>query len=179
FAASFRKRRFRSSLLRLCPRADDLLHQGLETRIAMEWVEQWIDFDPADIGTVAIFETLFEPAQRLLFVVQAEVEQSTPVGEHLAVLTNLIEIGQCLQGCTLVTSQSFSGTAKCQEIWIVAQFFCLLELRKSASKVALLLKNDTEPVLSVVERWIDLERLSQLRDGVVVATGDVQSYAQV
>src|SRR5439155_13934729 len=80
FAASARRRSSRSSL----SWANDLLHERLETRVAVQWLEQWIHFDPADIGAVAFLEAFFEPAQRLIVIVQAEIKQSAQVANHLA-----------------------------------------------------------------------------------------------
>src|SRR6266480_4667252 len=96
-----------------------LLHERFEARIAVQRIEQWIYFDPADVGAVAFLETLFEPAQRFLFIVQAEIKQSAQVANHLAVLTDLIKLGQHLQRGILVTSQSFSLSAKCRHKWVI------------------------------------------------------------
>src|SRR6266498_5395811 len=75
---------------------NDFLDQRFETRIAMQRIEQWIDLDPADVGAVAFLETLFEPAQRFIFIVQAQIKQSAQIANHLTVLTDLIKLGQHL-----------------------------------------------------------------------------------
>src|SRR5207249_3273577 len=64
---------------------------GLGPKMGIGQRVDQLDID-ADIAAVAFYKTLFEPAQRLLLIVQAEVEQGAPVGEHLAVLTYLIEV---------------------------------------------------------------------------------------
>src|SRR5438309_9670638 len=112
----YRKTRYLTSLFG----RDDLLHERFEARIAVQRIEQWIDFDPADIGAVAFLETLFEPAQRFIFIVQAEIKQSAQVANHLAVLAYLIEIAQHSQRRILVASLSFSLSAKRRHKWIVA-----------------------------------------------------------
>src|SRR2546423_11770334 len=102
-----------------------LLYKGFEARIAAQRIEQWIDFDPVDVGAVAFFETLFEPAKRLLFVIQAEVEQSSPVAEHLTALTYVIEIAQHSQRGVFVTSVRFGLSPERRHKWVVAQLLCL------------------------------------------------------
>src|SRR5437762_11175472 len=104
----------------LCFRGNNFLHQCLEARIAVQRIEQWIYFDPADVGAVAFLETLFEPAQRFIFIVQAEIKQSTQVANHLTALTHLIEIAQHSQSGIFVTSVSFSLSAQHRHICIVA-----------------------------------------------------------
>src|SRR6266511_3319345 len=101
-AASARKRSCRFSPFW----TNDFLDQRFETRIAMQRIEQWLDFDPADVGAVAFLETLFEPAQRFIFIVQAEIKQGAPVANHLAALAHFIKLGQRLQRGILVTSVS-------------------------------------------------------------------------
>src|SRR6267154_382579 len=86
-AASAPRRSSRSSLLCFWLRRNDFLHQRLETRIAVQRIEQWIYFDPADVGAVTFLETLFEPAQRFIFIVQAEIKQGAAVSNHFAVPT--------------------------------------------------------------------------------------------
>src|SRR5439155_7021345 len=86
-AASAPRRSSRSSLLCFWLPRNDFLHQRFETRIAVQRIEQWIDFDPADVGAVTFLETLFEPAQRFIFIVQAEIKQGAAVSNHFAVPT--------------------------------------------------------------------------------------------
>src|SRR5436190_19855992 len=103
----------------LCFRGNNFLHQCLEARIAVQRIEQWIYFDPADVGAVAFLETLFEPAQRFIFIVQAQIKQRAQIANHLAVLTYLVELGQHSQRGILLTSQSFSLSAKCRHKWVI------------------------------------------------------------
>src|SRR5437870_2677656 len=111
-AASAPRRSSRSSLLCFWLRRNHLLHERFEARIAVQRIEQWIYFDPADVGAVAFRETLFEPAQRFIFIVQAQIKQSAQIANHLTVLTDLIKLGQHLQRGILVTSVSFSLSAQ-------------------------------------------------------------------
>src|SRR6266700_3797993 len=97
-----------------------LLHQRFEARIAVQRIEQWIYFDPADVGAIAFLETLFKPAQRFIFIVQAEIKQSAHVAYHLALLTYLIELAKHSQRVILVASAIFSLRAKHRHIYIVA-----------------------------------------------------------
>jgi len=53
-------------------RRNDLLDQRFEARIAAKGIEEWIYFDRTNIRPVPVCETLFEPAQRLVLVVQAK-----------------------------------------------------------------------------------------------------------
>src|SRR5207248_8788843 len=103
----YRKTRYLTSLFG----RNHLLHERFEARIAMQRIEQWIYLDPADVGTVAFLETLFEPAQRFSFIVQVEIKQRAQVANHLAVLTYLIEIAEHSQRGILVTSLSFGRSA--------------------------------------------------------------------
>src|SRR5438132_5744796 len=111
----YRKTRYLTSLFG----RNHLLHERFEARIAVQRIEQWIYFDPADVGAVAFLETLFEPAQRFIFIVQAQIKQSAQVANHLAVLTYLVELGQHSQRGILLTSQSFSLSAKCRHKWVI------------------------------------------------------------
>src|SRR5213083_1755759 len=104
----------------LCFRGNNFLHQCLEARIAVQRIEQWIYLDPANVGAIAFLETLFKPAQRFIFIVQAEIKQSAHVANHLALLTYLIELAQHSQRGILVASASFSLRAKHRHIYIVA-----------------------------------------------------------
>src|SRR5437899_5651194 len=112
----YRKTRYLTSLFG----RDELLHERFEARIAVQRIEQWIYFDPADVGAVAFLETLFEPAQRFIFIVQAQIKQSAQIANHLTVLTDLIKLGQHLQRGILVTSVSFGLSAQHRHIRIVA-----------------------------------------------------------
>src|SRR5213078_979409 len=112
------RRSYRSSLW--CFRRDHFLHQRFETRVAVQWIEQWIYLDPAEVGAGVFLEALFEPAQRFIFVVQAEIKQRAQVADHLALLTYLIELAQHSQRGILVTSVSFSLSAQHRHIRIVA-----------------------------------------------------------
>src|SRR5882724_13083503 len=104
----YRKTRYLTSLFG----RNHLLHERFEARIAVQRIEQWIYFDPADVGAVAFLETLFEPAQRFIFIVQAQIKQSAQVANHLTVLTDLIEIVQHSQRGILVTSVSSGLSAQ-------------------------------------------------------------------
>src|SRR6266576_6813698 len=115
-AASAPRRSSRSSLLCFWLRRNDFLHQRLESRIAVQRIEQWIYFDPADVGAVAFLVTLFEPAQRFIFVVQAEIKQSAQVADYLTVLTYLIELAQPSPRGILVTIVSFGLSAQHRHI---------------------------------------------------------------
>src|SRR5205809_3000725 len=101
-------------------RRDDFLDKRFESRIAVQRIEQWIYLDPADVGAVAFLVTLFEPAQRFIFIVQAEIKQSAQVADYLTVLTYLIELAQHSPRGILVTSVSFSLSAQHRHIRIVA-----------------------------------------------------------
>src|SRR5437762_5584172 len=92
-------------------------YEGFEARIAVQRVEQWIYFDPADVGAVAFLEALFQPAQRFIFIVQAEIKQGAQVANHLAVLTYLIELAQHSPRSILVTSVSLGRRAKRRHKW--------------------------------------------------------------
>src|SRR5262249_48571407 len=83
------------------------LNQCLKSWIAMQRIKQWIGIDPANVGAVALFVTLFEPAQRFVFVVQAEIKQSAQIADDLAVLTYVIELTQHLPRRIFVTSVRF------------------------------------------------------------------------
>src|SRR5882724_10805366 len=104
----------------LCFWRHNLLYERFEARIAVQRIEQWIDLDPTDVGAVAFLEILFKPAQRFIFIVQAEIKQSAQVAKHLAVLTHLIEITQHSQCGILVTSLSFSRSAQRRHKCVVA-----------------------------------------------------------
>src|SRR5689334_14637697 len=69
---------------------DHSFDQCFKARIAMQRIKQWIDVDPANVGAVAFFVTLFEPAQRFVFIVQAKIKQRAQVANDLALLTYLI-----------------------------------------------------------------------------------------
>src|SRR3954453_5733810 len=71
-------------------RTNHLLHERFETRIAAEWVEQRIYFNPADVCAIVIGVILFQPAERLRVVAHAKVKQTTRVGRDVAVLADLV-----------------------------------------------------------------------------------------
>src|SRR6266496_6268150 len=102
-----------------------------------------------------------------------------PVTEHLAVLTYLVEIGKPLQRGTLVTSVSFGLGAEHRHKWVVAQLLCLFVFGNRARKVSFRLKRNAEIIVRVKGCWIDVERLPQLRDSLVVAVGVIEGFAQV
>src|SRR6266480_4348896 len=97
-----------------------LLHERFEARIAVQRIEQWIYFDPADVGAVAFLVTLVEPAERFIFIVQAEIKQSTQVADYLTVLTYLIELAQHSTRGILITRVSSGLSAQHRHIYIVA-----------------------------------------------------------
>src|SRR5881397_1833310 len=81
-AASVRRRSYPNSFLPFSEfaRRNNLFRQRFETRIAAQWVEQRVDSDISYVRTGAILITLFKPAQRLLFVAQAEINEGKAVG---------------------------------------------------------------------------------------------------
>src|SRR5207244_2344841 len=99
-------------------------------------LKQWIDVDPANVGAVALLVTLFEPAQRFVFIIQAEIKQSSQVANHLAVLTHLIELAQHSPRSILVISVRFG----------------LRPERRHSRAVA------AEPMMCVGIVWLELDR---------------------
>src|SRR5436309_3411870 len=81
-AASARKGNCRSSFRSRAEFAqrNNFLGERFETRIAAQWVEQRINSDISYVGTGAILITLFKPAECLLFVAQAEINEGKAVG---------------------------------------------------------------------------------------------------
>src|ERR1051325_102731 len=83
-AVSIRRRSCRSSFLRCgliseLSSRNNLFRQRFETWIAVQWIEQRINSDPSDVRTGAIPIGLFEPAKRLLFFAEPEIDQSKAV----------------------------------------------------------------------------------------------------
>src|SRR6476661_454436 len=164
-AASARRKSCRTS--RLCLWRDHFLHEGFKTRIAVQWIEQVIDFDPADVQTIAFIKTLFEPAQRFLLVVQAEIKKRSPIAEPLAVLPYLSELGQHSPRRILAARVCFRCGAQRRHKWIVAQLPGFLVFGNRTGKIAHYLKNNAEIIMRVEESRIDREGLAQLRNRLV------------
>src|SRR5437868_10899469 len=149
----YRKTRYLTSLFG----RNHLLHERFEARIAVQRIEQWIYFDPADVGAVAFLVTLFEPAQRFIFIVQAEIKQSAQVADYLTVLTYLIELAQHSPRGILVTRVSFSRSAKRRNKRVLAWLLCLFVFGNRAREIALRLQRDAEIIARVEVGRIDPE----------------------
>jgi hypothetical protein len=66
---SARRGSSRSSRLR----CDYLLHQRLETRIAAERLNEWVNFKRAEVCTVPILKAALEPSHCFVFVTKTEI----------------------------------------------------------------------------------------------------------
>src|SRR5260370_31143408 len=79
-------------------RPDHFLHERFETRIATERIEHRINFDPSDRLTLMIGDTLLEPANCFLAIVQAEIEQRARPCVHVAVPAQFCQFSQHSRG---------------------------------------------------------------------------------
>src|SRR5207245_3211263 len=57
------------------PQRNNLFGERFEPRLAAQWIEQRVDSDISYVRTGAILITLFKPAECLLFVAKAEINE--------------------------------------------------------------------------------------------------------
>ena len=145
----------------------------------MQRIKQWINVDPANVGAVALPVTLFEPAQRFVFIVKDEIKQRAQVAEHLAVLTYLIELAQHSLRSIRVTSVRFGLRPERRHSRVVAQLLRLFIFGDRAGQVALCLKSNAKIVVGLERCRIDFKRLSQLCHRFIEAAGVKERLAQV
>src|SRR6478672_9611178 len=61
----------------------DFLSQGVEARIAMKSVEEWIEADGIQVR-LPIGETFLQPIHRLILIAETEIKESNRIGWNIA-----------------------------------------------------------------------------------------------
>src|SRR5205823_10104403 len=81
---SCRSSRFGSGFVSEFACRNNLFRERFKLRLAAQWIDERVNSDPPDVSTGAILITLFEPAQRLLFVAECEINNRKAIHGDVA-----------------------------------------------------------------------------------------------
>src|ERR1700740_2744025 len=93
-AASIRRRSYPNSFLRFSKfaRRNNLFYERFKPRIAVQSVEQRINFDEPDGITRAILISFSEPAKRRLFVPEAEINEGKAISRYVSLFRQRLQL---------------------------------------------------------------------------------------
>ena len=118
------RRNFRSSFL-CCGFVSELsgwnnlLGKRFEAWVAVQWIEKRVNSNPPNVSTGAILIALFEPAKRLLFVVEREINNGKAIRGDVALPGYLFQLVQYFQRLSLVTRGGISVTEQPEDEWVI------------------------------------------------------------
>ena len=85
----------------------------------MQWIEKRVNSNPPNVSAGAILIALFEPAKRLLFVVECEINNSKAIQGDVALPGYLFQLVQYFQCLSLVTRGGISVTEQPEDEWVI------------------------------------------------------------
>src|SRR4030095_14144136 len=120
-AASARRKSCRSSFRRCAEvaRRDNLLRERFEPRITAQWIEERVDSNKPYVGPGAILIRSFDPAKRLFFVAESQINKSEGKGLHVALFGLLFQLLEDFQCLSLLARRAVSVSQQSQHEGII------------------------------------------------------------
>src|SRR4030095_891843 len=100
-------------------RRDNLLRERFEARIAPQWIEERVDSNKPYVGPGAILIRPFDPAKRLFFVAESEINKREGKGLNVPLFGLLFQLLEDFQCLSLLARRAVSVSQQSQHEGII------------------------------------------------------------